>query len=309
MNYSIRPWIEADRADASKIHAALNPTYASDPAGWHLASQIDHREDQPQRLVATSDSTNEIIGYAAIRYVRSANARVDLMVHPEWHRRGIGSNLINNMLRYGASIGVTKAHVRARWDSAASLCFLQHHGFTETHRMHGLRIRLSDLDVVRCTQLKERLATDGISVTKLAIEDWPSSTIDRLLELYNAVKPGWVNPEDLPSVPTPRAQFMELLEGRLSTYPEVPLFLATQSERYVGFCGIRALGTAVHPECRRSGIATGLKAVALLDAGDRGETTAFTCTANPVMMAINERFGYVRESVEVRLWKSLATGS
>lgn len=302
---SVRPWSSADHGEASAIYASIFPSYVGNDSTWRLAAQFDTREDQPHRMVATS-VTGQVIGYSAIRYIRSANARIDLMVHPDWQRQGIGSQLLTQILGQASSRGVHTAHVRVRWDAPESLSFVKRRGFAETHKMHGLRIDLTSLDEDLCTQLQSRLATQGVSVFQFSRDGSPS-TIDQLLELYNSVKDGWPSPEAIPSEPTTRAQFMDLVYERLDSFPDVPLFIATNGKRFIGFCGIRALGTAVHPEYRGRGIATGLKALVLLEAKERGETTAFTCTANPSMMSINERLGYTCESVEVRLWK--ATGS
>ncbi|MBT6149136.1 MAG: GNAT family N-acetyltransferase [Gemmatimonadetes bacterium] len=237
--FFVRPWSSEYHDGAAGIYAAISPSYVSEDSGWRLAAQFDTREDQPHRLVAIS-KTGQLIGYAATRYIRAANARIDLMVHPDWQRQRIGSELLHQILGHASRSGVSTAHMRARWDAPASLAFLECHGFAETHRMYGLRIDLTSLDVFQCTNLRARLTSQDIAVFEFSRDAEPS-TVDQLLDLYNAVKDGWPSPESIPSEPTSRSQLVELLEERLCAFPDVPLFVATQGGRFVAFCGIRAL--------------------------------------------------------------------
>jgi GNAT superfamily N-acetyltransferase len=65
-------------------------------------------------------------------------------------------------------------------------------------------------------------------------------------------------------------------------------------------------GTAVRPESRGLGIATALKACCVGWARDHGIRRLVTSSGNPAMVRVNEKFGFRRTYVEVRLVKRFA---
>jgi GNAT superfamily N-acetyltransferase len=83
------------------------------------------------------------------------------------------------------------------------------------------------------------------------------------------------------------------------------LFIAVKGNLYLGYSGMFALGTAVRPEFRNKGIATALKVHSIHYAHQAHITSAMTCTASPIMLAINEKLGYRRELVEIRMMRPL----
>ena len=81
----------------------------------------------------------------------------------------------------------------------------------------------------------------------------------------------------------------------------------SSGSRYVGLAGIdadgRPLVTQVHPEYRRRGIATALKAKVMEYARRRGlETLVTGCLdRNVAMLRVNEKLGFRRVGNEIRL--------
>ena len=63
--------------------------------------------------------------------------------------------------------------------------------------------------------------------------------------------------------------------------------------------------TGVRPEYRRLGVATALKMLANRYASQHGYEAIYTRTANPAMLALNEKLGVRRRGSEVRLVKEL----
>jgi len=150
-----------------------------------------------------------------------------------------------------------------------------------------------------------QLAARGIIITTLVAERQHNPAYARQLhELQNAVAPDWPDPERVPFTPVAFDDFARRLERETQACPDA-FFIAKSGSTYIGYCGLSALGTAVHPAHRRQGVATALKVTAIADAQQRGQATVFTCTANPAMLAINKKLGYQHETVEVRLGKSI----
>src|SRR5215467_1839716 len=94
MHFCVRGFAEADTADVIAISNAIYPEYRQDET-WHAAQQFDSERCAGYRYVADADG---ILGYGAIRYLREGQGRIDLMVHPEHQRRGIGTNILEQLL-------------------------------------------------------------------------------------------------------------------------------------------------------------------------------------------------------------------
>jgi GNAT superfamily N-acetyltransferase len=127
---------------------------------------------------------------------------------------------------------------------------------------------------------------------------------NKLLDLHNAALPNWPDPEAVPFKPAVYDEFAWQVEREAGERPGA-LFIAKLDDRYLGYSGMFALGTAVRPEFRGRGIATALKAHTIKYAQEAAIASAITCTANPAMLAINEKLGYRRELVEIRMMKAV----
>ena len=196
-------------------------------------------------------------------------------------------------------------HVRTRLDYPHALTFLTHRGFTETQRMYGLRLAVRNADLIPFWPRVQHLAACGIVITTLVdAQRHNPAYLHHLHELQNAVAPDWPEPERIPFIPVAFDDFARRLEHATQAQPDA-FFIAQAGSLYIGYCGLFALGTAVHPDYRNQGVATALKVTAIADAQQRGPATVFTCSANPVMLAINEKLGYQHKMVEVRLGKPI----
>jgi GNAT superfamily N-acetyltransferase len=305
MAWVVCPYGDHDDDTVVALHDAVYPTYRAQPDVWNAAAQFDELRGQPHRLIARDTATQRVIGYGALRSVRAQQARLDLMVHPAWQRQGVGQGLLDHLIDQARIRGNVGVHVRARLDYPHALSFLIHRGFTETHRMYGLRLAVQKADLTPFWPYVQQLAARGVVITTLTAERHQNPAYLRELhELQNAVAPDWPDPERVPFTPVGFDDFARRLEHETQAHPDA-FFIAKAGSNYIGYCGLSALGTAVHPAYRRQGVATALKVTAIADARRRGQATVFTCTANPAMVAINEKLGYQHEMVEVRLGKSI----
>jgi GNAT superfamily N-acetyltransferase len=169
--------------------------------------------------------------------------------------------------------------------------------------MHRLVLRVAEADLAPFAGLEGRLAADGIRVVTLREEqrDDPAWR-EKLLDLYNAAREGWPDPDPGPADPVTGEMFRRLWEEFPS--PPEAVFLAKRGGQYLGFTA--GLGTGVRPADRNRGIATALKVRAVSQARDRGEATVETATGHPAMLRVNERLGFRRTSTEVRLVRRLS---
>src|SRR5215831_10646144 len=277
----------ADTAAVVAIQHTIFPEYEKE--SWHAGGQFDSERVTPYRYVAAA---KELLAYGAIRYLRQSHGRIDLMVHPRWQRHGIGTNLIKRLLDDLVSTNSVAAHARLRGDHEEALSFLTKRGFKEHHRMYGLELDVGDAKLAKFWPLVNRLAAQGVKIATFAEEsERDSSCTQKLLDLHNSVLPSWPDPEGVSFTPMVESEFVRKLEREVADRPDA-LFLAKIGELYVGYSGMFALGTAVRPEFRGRGIAVALKTHTVEYAKKIQLQTAMTCTANPAMLAINEKLGY-----------------
>ena len=113
-----------------------------------------------------------------------------------------------------------------------------------------------------------------------------------------------VDPEAARFRPATYERFAARFDRETSDRPDA-LFIAVKDRTYIGYSGMFAMGTAVRPEFRNRGVATALKVHTIRYAQQAQIDSAMTCTANPIMLAINEKLGYRRQLVEIRMMKPL----
>lgn len=305
MSYRIRQYVAQDNDAIASLHHTIYPAYGTQFDTWHAAVQYDERANQPERCVAVAEH-QQPIGYGAIRSLRAHTARLDLMVHPHFQRQGVGQMLLDHLIERARHLNVMTIHLRARLDYLHALRFLIHRGFTETHRMYGMRLNVQEAHLAPLWPLVRRLGESGITITTLAHQrQHTPDYLQRLHTLQNAVGPDWPDPEGVAYTLVAYGPFVARFERETHACADT-FFLATHGDTFIGYCGLSALGTAVHPSYRQRGVATALKLWAIAEAQKRGVATTMTCSANPAMVAINENLGYVHEMVEVRFGRPTA---
>jgi GNAT superfamily N-acetyltransferase len=304
--------LEGREVDSVKaIQRAIYPEYedaAEDLPGftrWRAASQLDAPPGSESRYVVLHQE-RDLSGYGALWPVRPRQFRIDLMVHPNRQRRGAGSLLLSRLISDARLRDAMTVQARARDDHREGFDFLSHRSFIETQRMFGLELSIAEFRASPWASATERLLASGIRIITLEMarredEGW----LGKLHALHNAALPDWPDPDPDPAGFTPIAfeKFRQRVDTEI-TRPDA-FFVATTRDCWVGYCGILAIGTAVHPGYRGRGVATALKVEAILRARQEGMRKALTCTANPTMRAVNEKLGYRHVATEIRLVRYL----
>jgi GNAT superfamily N-acetyltransferase len=311
---SVQPLTSRQIEAAQALFQIVCPTRADLASTLAIEEANQAPSARPDRLVAIHAASQQVVGFAAYWRVRHAKYRLDLLVHPDRRGQGIGSRLLNHVLIDLNAIGATTVQARADAAASTSLSFLAHRGFVETQRMVELRLSLAAVDLSHHDLLVTKLAAQGITLSSLAAETAADPACWRkLVDLHNAALPDWPDPDPGPVEPlTPKA-FQRLLAG-YRVMAEA-FSIAKHGEQYVGYSGladphrgravVESAGTAVRPEYSGRHIATVLKQACLAVARQRGYVTAVTRSANPAMVRVNEKVGFQRGAVEVRLVKPL----
>ena len=261
----------------------------------------------PGRCVATVAGPPErVIGSGAWWHVRLDKFRIDLLVAPEWRRRGVGSRLLGHLVSRARAAGAATLQARVESDNQESLGFLVGRSFVETMRMHRQVLDVTGVDPTPHEHILARLAEQGVVLALLEHELVRREDCwEEFCRLFNDAREGWLDPDPGPVTPLTPSELLRRHEAAVEEHGvgTEQCFLAVRGDRYVGFTG--ALGTAVDPAFRRQGIATALKLRAIISARDRGLVTLNTSSGNPAMLRANQRLGFRLVSTEVRLVRTL----
>jgi GNAT superfamily N-acetyltransferase len=289
-----------DYEPAIALFVAAYPDRSRETDSWLSAET----QEAARRWVAVDDTEEQVVGYSSIWSVRLNKLRMDLVIHPDWRGRGIGTRMLKRLLEGAHAAGAATLQARAEADADDSLAFLHRRGFVETMRMHRLVLRVEDANLIPFADFEHRLAARDIVITTFAEEQArDSASWEKLCDLYNAVQSGWPDPDPGPMEPLTVGDLRDLF-NRCNLIPDA-FFIAKQREIYVGFTG--GIGTGVRPASRNQGVATALKMCAITYAREHGQTTLHTASGNPTMILVNEKLGYRRTTTEIRLVKVLHT--
>jgi GNAT superfamily N-acetyltransferase len=307
MPYFLRSWIDPDAGSDREISHAIYPEYREEPRhpAWFPAQQLGAPREYSSRYVAVETQKNERVGYATLWELRPRRYRFDLAVRPERQRQGIATQLLAQVMSDAHAFGATGLQARVRDDKPETLEFVRRRGFHEVHRMGAYRLDFAQAEVPDFQGAFARLRDRCIEVTNLAVvREQDPHYMEQLHELYSAAREGWPDPDPDPAGPTPVP--IEQLKRWLdeAQLPEAFL-IAKHAQHYVAFTSFFGIGTAVHPEYRRKGIATLLKAGSIADAQRRGFQGQTTSTASPAMQKVLERLGYRRIWSEIRLIRAM----
>jgi GNAT superfamily N-acetyltransferase len=293
-----------------------------------LAETYAHRAHEPERwwrppndeqrwIVIAPDAS--VAAYLALWRVQTTHFRMDLIVRPSLRREGLGARLLEFLIDRAREVQATSLQARPYADSTDALSLLANREFRETMRMIGLE--LNDVGAVSFppfASLERNLAAKGLRLTTLAEElNTDTRTWEKLRDANQAARFGWPDPDPRPDGKPHEPETVDEFRKRAHGFGMMPdaFFIAADHDRHVGYSALTVIdeartqagsgGTAVRPEYRGIGIATVLKSRCVRWAQAHGIRRLATCSGNPAMIRVNEKFGFRPTYVEVRLVKRL----
>lgn len=322
MDLRIRPFSHTDE-DREAI-AAL--TRRVDPEGASTAAELRHRDAAldperyfRQRIIAESGST--AVGWGSLEHLPSQfhpdRYQVQLQVDPDRRRRGVGGALLARLLEIAAGRGaeLVRGEARASWPE--SLAWAERRGFRELRRGWESTLDLAGFDPAPHLEAVGRVSARGVEIRALP---GLRAADPGFLARYHAawLIPAHDEPEPDPVTPLPFEAWLADEVEPPNAVPELHL-LAMRGAEIVGFTALHrdgaqpGTGTFVHsltgtmPAWRGTGVATALKAEATRRAIALGarRIRTYNDTANAPMVAINDRFGFVRGDAWVVLERPL----
>jgi len=298
MPVTIRPFTPEDYRALAELGTTYMPMPAEEIRYW------DEQNRPPclrRRWLAEADGRVVGMGeYAqfAGRY-HPRKFVLDIWVHPEYQRRGIGRSLWELVTSSLAEHDPIEYLINTREDLPHSMRFVAALGFEEVMRSWESQLDLTTYDPARFAHL-DRCDLTIKSLTELA--DDPERD-RKLYELVSAVRQDVPTYSPLTSVP-----FEMFVERNLQNpwFISDAYLVAVDGDKYVGVTSVNRAPddgplqtrlTGVLREYRRRGVAMALKLRLLAWAHANGYASVKThnATNNRPMLAINELLGFVKK--------------
>lgn len=301
MSWSIYHFTPDLYGGIADVHNVIYPENPCTPAELRSTDERSHRVAGFRRWAVVADK--QVVAYAehgpALRSPDPCTFWAEIIVHPTWQRRGIGTALYDLTIRSLHRFQPRSLRIWTRDDLIQSIAFLERRGFREVMRTWDSRLDVTTFDVAPYARIVDRLTAEGIG-TRTAHELQDDPDRDRALyDLYREIH--YDVPRPGPRVPDTYEEFVR----KHLTASDRACFIALQAEQYVGMHllahrpeseGLYIEMTGVKRAYRRRGIATALKLRGIMYARDHGITTlkTFNESNNRGILAINERLGFVR---------------
>jgi mycothiol synthase len=296
-------------ADLPALAALLDQIFPDEPISLE---QLEHHErtypaGNPRLRLAAETEDGQVVGYGECerpyRTARPDFFGVFVAVDEAWQHRGIGQALLAAVMPFAEEHGFRKLHCGCRENSADSVHFLEQAGFRQIGIRFESALDLRSFDETPFLAKVERVKAAGYEVITLAEARQQDSEADlRLYDVFAATVvdvpfPGGVRAE--PNYATFRAGTLDA-----PNTPAEGIFIAQHEGRMVALTTLELLPnglgitgtTGVLAAHRDRGVATLVKLASLRYLQAHGYTEARTHndTANPSILALNEKLGYRR---------------
>lgn len=128
----IRPMRTRHLADVVRIEAAVQGT------PWSMDLYLDEMKAENRiYVVALAEGGTKVVGFAGCILVLDEGHISNVAVDPDWHRRGIGTQVVAAMIRGAVAAGSTAMTLEVRVSNTAARQLYQRFGFAPA----GLRRR------------------------------------------------------------------------------------------------------------------------------------------------------------------------
>jgi len=232
---------------------------------------------------------------------------VDVVVHPDHQRRGLGSTLYDHVIK---DLPVRPLCLRSgcREDQMRGTRFLEQRGYREEERTWESILEFDAFDPSTFESPARRFAELGLDVRTLSEIQRDPEWRQKLYDLFTDTERDQPLPESYTRPPFDA--FFRIFDNSPGRFSE-GFLVAVEGDHYVAVTLLEEEAaepdqlftafTGVRREHRGHGIALGLKlrAVAVARTMGRKRLPTFNSSRNEAMLAINQRLGFVKRPAHV----------
>jgi GNAT superfamily N-acetyltransferase len=301
----IRPFTLDDFAQVVPLMNLIHPQYPStveEQLEWEARRDPTHKIG---RWVAEQDGQILAMGQYG-QYFDEYHPRkffIDVRVHPEHRRQGIGTLLYNQVMEELKQHDPMQVRSEVREDLTDGIRFLEKRGFHDAWRRWESRLDVVAFDPTPYVGLEEKLRAEGIEIKSVKELEADPECFHKLHQLDNELM------ADIPSfgemVPLTHERFLEIFMNSEQLAHE-SYFIALHDGEYVGTASLWSSKansdlhnnlTGVKRPYRHRGIALALKlrCIAFARAHNAQKISTMNDHPNTAMISINQRLGFVRE--------------
>ncbi len=297
MTVLIRPGNDDDAAIVELTNLVHPPAERMTKEEFRHQETLRNPSDAWSRLVAVEGERLIAVADAANNHSRPPQKfTLYLAVHPEFRRRGVGTELEGRLRAFARQHGGTELTATLREDDTGSRTFLERLGYQEVYRRFQMELNVRRFDWGHYQGWRDKLGT-------LQLLTWgeAGSTEENLRKLYEL---SVTLTADVPHPDgAPRFSYEEFIKYFAAPgFRPDALFLMADAGEWVAMTGLLipegrpayTYFTGVRREYRGRGLATALKLASIEYAKDHEITAMRTTndTVNYAMVAVNEKLGY-----------------
>jgi mycothiol synthase len=143
-SYKIRHYVpEQDLVPLSRMLTEIESIDrdGEDTSEEYLRASLAWPNYHPDHAVWVVESEGKLAGYGVALEQPSQRCTIYVVVHPEYRRKGLGSQLLKLTLNRASQVGTKNILVYANERNQASNLFLNHHGFQQVGSSGSLKLR------------------------------------------------------------------------------------------------------------------------------------------------------------------------
>jgi len=304
MEFSIRTQTESD--DYNAIAELWN---SRNPEDRYSATEFEHIDDDMRKAPCKFErylafSGDKLVGFATAKQFSGQyhpqKFAIDLHVDVDFEKQGIGTALYEKLVDYLKLQDAISVRTGVRENLEHAVAMAEKHGFKTTKKDFQLKINPQQHDFSGFAEVIPKLAAEGILIKSLAELGVSEENRKKVWQAYSDIR------MDVPRSEPATQMSYESFSTHFLDGPDCSpdsLFIAVDDSDYIGVTNMWQSETSsdlytgltgVKQGYRGRGVATALKARAMLFAQDYGSEAVYTDndTNNVEMLKVNEKFGF-----------------
>jgi mycothiol synthase len=311
----IRLFTPDDYVMLNKLSNTLYPDYAITVDETRFLDRHLGADGTHQRWVM-EDNGCIIASCEYSQFLEGSQSRafgVNVMVHPDFQRQGIGTRMYEHLLAALRLLDPTMLRNRVREDMLPGLRFMEKQGFCETKRSWESLLHVQHFSRACFAPVEAAVRAQGIEITTApALANDPERD-QKLYALYCELS------RDVPGISAGKVMshyaFMDYVMNGALSLPDA-FFVALHNGEYIGLSFLQAsrqddtlytglTGVSRAYRCQSIALILKLHAIVYAQVHRHRQIRTWNDTTNLAILSVNERLGFVKQLAWISFVKQL----